>query len=124
MLYEWLDVRFFGWHKLNVHSMGPEVWRHFDLVYVACDHRSNGREGLKRFAIGVCRPRRVHDHTVPSLEPPHWRLLSGVQLYEGSVTATSARRSSLVDRAARQVYSSRALAGCPDRGGLLCEVGS
>ena len=66
MPYEWLDLRFFGWHKLNVHSMGPEVWRHFDLVYVACDYRSNGREGLKRFAIGICRPRRVHDYTVPS----------------------------------------------------------
>src|SRR6266850_1710789 len=85
MLYEWLDVYFFGWHKLNVHSMRPEVWRHFDLVYVACDHRSNGREGLKRFAIGICRPRRVHDYTVPSLEPPHWCPLSVVQLYEGSL---------------------------------------
>src|SRR6266850_7304028 len=85
MLYEWLDVSLFGWHKLNVHSMGLEVWRHLDLVHVACDYRSNGREGLKRFTIGICRPRRVHDHTVPSLEPPQGRLFSVVQLYEGSL---------------------------------------
>jgi hypothetical protein len=49
----------FGWHKLNLHSMGLEVWRHLDLVHVTCDYRSNGREGLKRFTIGICRPRRV-----------------------------------------------------------------
>src|SRR6266850_4224631 len=85
MLYEWLDVRFFGWHKLNVHSMRPEVWRHFDLVYVACDHRSNGRESLKRFAIGIYRPRRVHDHTISRLEPPQRRFFSVVQLYEASL---------------------------------------
>src|SRR3954471_17783713 len=85
MLYEWLDVSRFGWHKLNVPSMGLEVWRHLDLVHVACDDRSNGREGLKRFTIGICRPRRVHDHTVPSLEPPQGRLFSVVQLYEGSL---------------------------------------
>jgi hypothetical protein len=52
---------------------------------VTRDHCSNGREDLKRFAIGICRPRRVHDHTVPSLEPPHWCLYSVVQLYEGSL---------------------------------------
>src|ERR1700687_3784733 len=85
MSYEWLDLDFFGWHKLNVHSMGLEVCRHFDLVHVACDHRANGREGLKRFAIGICRPRRVHDHTVPSLEPPQRCLFAVVQLYEGSL---------------------------------------
>src|SRR5438477_4454513 len=83
MSYEWLDLGFFGWHKLNVHSMRLEVWRHFDLVHVACDHRSNGHEGLKRFAIGICGPRRVHDHTVPSLEPPPRCLFFVVQLYEG-----------------------------------------
>src|SRR5258708_4594261 len=59
MLYEWLDVRRSGWHKLNVHSMGPEVWSHLDLVHVACNHCSNGCEGLKRFTIGIRRPRRV-----------------------------------------------------------------
>src|ERR1700682_370645 len=85
MLYEWLDVRRSGWHKLNVHSMGLEVWSHLDLVHVACDYRSNRREGLQRFAIGICRPRRVHDHTVPSLEPPQRCLFSVVQLYEGSL---------------------------------------
>src|SRR5882762_5149548 len=85
MLYEWLDVRRSGWHKLNVHSMGPEVWSHLDLVHVACNHCSNGCEGLKRFTIGIRRPRRVHDHAVPSLEPPQRRLFSVVQLYEGSL---------------------------------------
>src|SRR3954464_15984918 len=84
MLKKWLDVYFFGWHKLNVHSMRPEVWRHFDLVYVACDHRANGREGLKRFAIGICRPSRGHDQPVPSLEPSYRYPLSVVQLYDGS----------------------------------------
>src|SRR3954468_6698182 len=81
---DWLDLRLCGWHKLNVQSIRPEVWRHFDLVYVACDHRANGREGLKRFAIGICRPRRVHDQPVPSLEPSNRYPLSVVQLYEGS----------------------------------------
>ena len=74
MLYEWLDVRLFGWHKLNVHSMGPEVWSNLDLVHFACYYRSNSREGLKRFTIGICRPRRVHDHTVRSPEPRQRRL--------------------------------------------------
>jgi hypothetical protein len=82
---EWFDLRFFGWHKLNGHSMRLEIWRHFDLVRVACNHCSNGCEGLKRFAIWVCRPRRIQDHAVPSLEPPHWCLFSVVQLYEGSL---------------------------------------
>src|SRR5258705_13866576 len=82
---DWLDLRLCGWHKLDVQSIRPEVWRHFDLVYVACDHRSNGREGLKRFAIGICRPRRVHDHTVASLEPSQRCPLSLVQLYEASL---------------------------------------
>src|ERR1700682_1909494 len=43
MLYEWLDVRLSGWHKLNVHSMGLEVWSHLDLVHVACDYRFQKR---------------------------------------------------------------------------------
>jgi hypothetical protein len=85
MLYQWFDLRLFGWHKLNVHSMGLEVWSHLDLVHIACDYCSNGREGLKRFAIGICRPRRVHDHTVPSLEPPQRCLFSVVQLDEASL---------------------------------------
>ena len=80
MLDEWLDVRLSGWQKLNVDSIGLELWRHLDLVHVACDYRSNGREGLKPFAIGVYDPRRVHDHTVPSLEPPQRCLFSVVQL--------------------------------------------
>src|ERR1700730_6045531 len=85
MPYEWLDVCFFGGHKLNVHAMGLEAWSYLDLVHVACDDGSNGREGLKRFTIGIGRPRRVHDHTVPSLEPPQGCLFSVIQLYEGSL---------------------------------------
>ena len=60
MLYEWLDVRLFGWHKLNVHSMRLEVWRHLHLVHIAWDYRSNGREGLKRFTIGLTKVWVMH----------------------------------------------------------------
>src|SRR6202521_4869069 len=65
--------------------MGFEGWRHFDLVHIARDPRSNGGEGLKRFAIGICRSRRVHDDTVSSPKPPHCCLFSVIQLYEASL---------------------------------------
>ena len=85
MLYEWLDRRFLGRYEVTVHSMRCEGWRHFDLVHVAGDHRANRGEGLESFAIRICRPRRVQDDTVPSLQSPHCRLFSVIQLYEVSL---------------------------------------
>ena len=62
----WLDRLFLGRYEVTVHSMRCEGWRHLDLVHVACDHRSNGREGLKRFAIvlpaSVVAEMNIRDH--------------------------------------------------------------
>src|SRR5882762_6824593 len=85
LLYEWLDRRFLGRCEVTVHSMRLEGRRHFDLVHVAGDHGANRSEGLKPFTIGICRPRRVHDDAVPSLQPPRGSLCSVIQLYEASL---------------------------------------
>src|ERR1700674_723892 len=68
--------------------MGLEGWRHLDLGDIACDHRSNSCEGLKRFALGIGRPRRVDDDTVPRSKPPHCCLFSVIKLYEASLDPT------------------------------------